>query len=488
MTAETVHYDNLPARLPDLVLQIREGSWYIRKISPQLIRLADLSREDIFTAPVDRLFPRAVPALPDLAEDALREKKPLSHVHIRLIPGRPGLQLTAMVQAVPRLESDADSVVRFYFQDASFQTAAAPRVFQGMVGVSPAMLDVFRKITLYGPSDASVVVTGETGTGKELVAEALHNISRRFSRPYVAVNCSAISKELLESELFGHERGAFTGALQSHKGRFERASGGSIFLDEVGDMPLATQVKLLRVLENRTIERVGSDKETPIDVRVISATNAFLEREVAAGRFRSDLYHRLAILRIHVPPLRERIEDLPFLVDHFLEDLNARYGKAIRRLTPEALSLLQAYLWPGNIRELRNVLERMVVETEGEVIGARAFREWIRERQQLSSESWEEASHHGTSGKPIIPPFPLATEHPLLTAPENHVLEMKADPSEHYFSTSPASSPLDENTLRQAYRAADGNISAVARKLGVHRATIYRHLRRLGLAREDLDA
>ena len=406
MTAENKYNENLPARIPDLVLQFRDGRWLVRDISPNLAKLQNIRKEDLSLMDVKQVFPRAVPSLSELAHEVLNQEKSLSNLRVRLVPGSPGVELTAFAQLEPRFEDLRDRGVQFYFQELSYQETEAPQFYQGMVGISPVTLEVFRKIKLYGPSDASVVITGETGTGKELVARALHNASSRSARPYVAVNCSAISKELLESELFGHEKGAFTGALQSHKGRFERAHGGSLFLDEVGDMPPATQVKLLRVLESRTIERVGSERETPIDVRVICATNVSLEREVASGRFRSDLYHRLAILRIHLPPLRGRVEDVPFLVSHFLKTLNAKYRKNIKRLTPEAMSLLQSYLWPGNIRELRNVLERIVVETQGEVIGGRAFRDWIRERQQLSPERWEESSRGKAVSEAIIPPLP----------------------------------------------------------------------------------
>src|SRR5512145_742118 len=229
----------------------------------------------------------------------------------------------------------------------------------GLVGASPAMREVYRKIELYARSDAAVIVSGETGTGKELVARALHAFGPRRNGPFVAVNCSAIAAELLESELFGHEKGAFTGALRSHRGRFERAHGGTIFLDEVGDMPLPAPAKLLRVLEEGMIERVGAERPVAVDVRVVGATNVPLERTVHEGRFRADLYHRLAVLRIQLPALRQRPEDIPLLVEHFLRQFRRKYARPVERLTPEAMALLDAYLWPGNVRELRNVLERV---------------------------------------------------------------------------------------------------------------------------------
>src|SRR5262245_45838749 len=211
----------------------------------------------------------------------------------------------------------------------------------GIVGASVAMLGVYEKVARYGPTDAAVLVTGETGTGKELVARALHLRSLRRAKPFVALNCSALNEELFESELFGHERGAFTGAVGVHRGRFERADGGTLFLDEVGDMPLRVQAKLLRVLEDGVFERVGGEKEIAGDVRIVAATNAPLERAVAARRFREDLYHRVAVLRIHVPPLRERADDVPLLAEHFLRIFAERYGRGPRRLSPEAVRLLE---------------------------------------------------------------------------------------------------------------------------------------------------
>jgi transcriptional regulator with GAF, ATPase, and Fis domain len=288
----------------------------------------------------------------------------------------------------------------------------------------------------------------------------------------VAVNCSAIAAELLESELFGHEKGAFTGALRTHRGRFERAHGGTIFLDEVGDMPLPAQAKLLRVLEEGGVERVGSERPVPVDVRVVGATNVPLEQAVHAGRFRADLYHRLAVLRIQLPPLRQRPEDIPLLVEHFLGQFRRKYGRPVERLTAEAMALLDAYLWPGNVRELRNVLERVFVETQAEVIGARAFREWVRERQDFTPGEWGPEPPAG--GAAVTPPWPLPGAPPAM-----------APAVVHRRSTRPVN--LEPAAIRRAFRAAGGNLTAAARLLGVHRATLYRSLKRLGLGRDDLD-
>ena len=339
----------------------------------------------------------------------------------------------------------------------------------GLVGASAGMREVYRKIELYARSDAAVIVTGETGTGKELVARALHSQGPRQAGPFVAVNCSAIAAELLESELFGHERGAFTGARDTHRGRFERAHGGTIFLDEIGDMPLTAQAKLLRVLEDGVLERVGGERPIAVDVRVVGATNVPLEQAVHAGRFRADLYHRLAVLRIQLPPLRQRPEDIPLLVEHFLCLFRRKYARPVERLSPEAMALLDAYLWPGNVRELRNVLERVFVETHAEVIGARAFREWVRERQDFTPGEW--GPEPAEPGAPVAPPWPLPG------APAEAAAVVRR-------STRPVN--LDPAAIRRAWQAAGGNLSAAARLLGIHRATLYRSLQRLGLRRDNL--
>jgi formate hydrogenlyase transcriptional activator len=240
--------------------------------------------------------------------------------------------------------------------------------FAEIVGKSPALLKVLSLIDTVAPTQSTVLILGETGTGKELVARAIHDRSPRRDRPLVKVNCSAISAGLVESELFGHVRGAFTGAVSARTGRFEVADGGTLFLDEIGDLPLETQVKLLRVLQEREIEAVGSSRPRKVDVRVIAATNRDLEQEVAAGRFRADLYFRLNVFPIGIPPLRERKGDVPLLAHFFADRFARELGKSIERIAPEALERLAAYAWPGNVRELSNVIERTVVLAQGPLL------------------------------------------------------------------------------------------------------------------------
>jgi formate hydrogenlyase transcriptional activator len=239
-------------------------------------------------------------------------------------------------------------------------------MFEEIVGASPALQRVLSRVSKVAPTDSIVLITGETGTGKELVARAIHRRSRRSSRPFVSVNCAAIPRDLIASELFGHEKGAFTGAIQRRLGRFELAEGGTIFLDEVGDLPAETQIALLRVLQEHEFDRVGGSRPIRSDVRVIAATNRDLQAAIAAGAFRRDLFYRLNVFPIEIPSLRERREDIPLLVEYFIDRYARKAGKNIRRADKRSMSLLASYPWPGNIRELQNVIERSVIVCETE--------------------------------------------------------------------------------------------------------------------------
>ena len=236
-----------------------------------------------------------------------------------------------------------------------------------MVGNSPAIARVKDTIEKVAPTDARVLITGPNGTGKELVAHWIHQKSNRAQEPFVAVNCAAIPSELIESELFGHEKGAFTSAHKQRAGKFEQAQGGTLFLDEIGDMSLSAQSKVLRALQENLINRVGSDKDIKVDVRVLAATNKDLKKEIEVGRFREDLYHRLSVILIQVPALKDRKEDIPLLVNKFLEDIAAESGDACKKISSDAISKLQEFPWTGNIRELRNVVERLVILGEKEI-------------------------------------------------------------------------------------------------------------------------
>ena len=230
-----------------------------------------------------------------------------------------------------------------------------------IIGSSPAITHILDVVDRVAPTDARVLITGSNGTGKELIARRLHDKSPRAAMPFIEVNCAAIPSELIESELFGHEKGAFTSAIKQHKGKFEQAEGGTLFLDEIGDMSLAAQAKVLRVLQENKLNRVGSDKDINVNVRVVAATNKNLTKEIEAGNFREDLYHRLSVILVHVPKLSERTEDIPELVNHFIAQISEESGMAPKKIAADAMAELQKLPWPGNIRELRNVTERLMI-------------------------------------------------------------------------------------------------------------------------------
>lgn len=251
-------------------------------------------------------------------------------------------------------------------QVARLQAQASERyAFENVIGSTPAMHRVYDQVRAVASSSAYVLLSGPTGTGKELIAHAIHHQSNRANGPFIQVNCGALPAGLLESELFGHEKGAFTGAIRQHKGKFEQADGGTLMLDELGEMPVETQVKLLRILESGRFQRVGGTTELQVDVRVVAATNRTLREEVQTGRFREDLYYRLNVFEIELPPLRERTEDIPLLVDHFVQHFATKHAKPVRSVTDAAVSPLMSHSWPGNVRELEHVVERAVILCSG---------------------------------------------------------------------------------------------------------------------------
>jgi len=252
--------------------------------------------------------------------------------------------------------------------EAPRRNGKTPNEFEGIVGSSQALRAVLDQVRTVAPTGSTVLIEGETGTGKELIARSIHMQSERRSRPFVKLNCAAIPLDLLESELFGHERGAFTGAVTQRIGRFEAANDGTLFLDEIGDIPLALQAKLLRVLQEQEFERLGSTHTHHVDVRVVAATNQDLAGMVAEKQFRVDLYYRLNVFPIAVPPLRQRFDDVPMLVAHFVQKFSERMSKQISKISQDAMDTLMRYPWPGNIRELQNIIERAVIQTKGDVL------------------------------------------------------------------------------------------------------------------------
>lgn len=267
--------------------------------------------------------------------------------------------LLSVANALKYKELEDENVILRQHTDASVQD---------IIGMSPVMLKLKEQITIIAPTDAWVLIRGENGTGKELVAQTIHRMSKRSHKPLVEVNCAAIPEELIESELFGYEKGAFTGAGVTKRGKFDLANGGALFLDEIGDMSLKTQAKVLRILQEQRFERVGGNKTIFVDVRIIAATNKDMEKEIAEGRFREDLYYRLNVIPIEIPPLRERIEDIPLLLETFVAGFARKMGKEPLKIDAKIYECLQAYNWPGNVRELRNLAERMVILSRHDVL------------------------------------------------------------------------------------------------------------------------
>ncbi len=313
-----------------------------------------------------------------------------------------------------------------------------------MVGESAALRRLRAEIEQAAPTSGRALIFGENGTGKELVARAIHDRSLRAAGPFVEVNCAAIPEELIESELFGHVKGAFTGALAARKGKFELADGGTLFLDEVADMSLKTQAKVLRALQEQRIEPVGGAGSVEVDVRVIAATNKRLEEEIQKGRFREDLYFRLNVIPFHVPPLRERREDVPLLARHFVEVLSAEHGRRPRALEPDLLEALSHLPWPGNVRELRNIIERLVIMAPGDSIGLR---------------------HLPAS---LLEALPAGTAPAAAAIPESG-------------SLASAREEFERRYILAKYRECGGNMSRTAEALGVERSNLYRKMKAYGL-------
>ena len=317
----------------------------------------------------------------------------------------------------------------------------------GIIGDSPAIRHLLGEIEKVAATKARVLITGESGSGKELVARAIHNLGARSDGPFVKVNCAAIPGELIESELFGHEKGAFTGASRARKGQFELANGGTILLDEIGDMSLAAQAKVLRILQTGELTRVGSELPSPpVDVRTIAATNKDLPSEIKDGTFREDLYFRLNVVPLVAPPLRDHAEDIPLLVGAFLGFFAAEHGLAKKRLTPEALDLLRQYRWPGNVRELRNIVERLIIMGHDPIEVGDLPTEILPERASFAM--------------------------PLAVSPGSRTLKQFREHSERGY-------------IEATLRANDGNVSKTAERLGVERTNLHKKIKQYGIERDD---
>jgi PAS domain S-box-containing protein len=381
--------------------------------------------------------------------DGHDELKPRHEYQVRLISGQGEKKQLKIISEPMEIEPGKlgiMAVVKDETETTELRSKLGERrSFHGMVGVSPAVQEVFDTILSVSVSDYPVLITGESGTGKELVATAIHNESGRKAGPFVPVNCGALPENILESELFGHVRGAFTGAIRDKKGRFELADGGTMFLDEIGELSLPVQVKLLRVLEEQRFERVGGENSISVDVRVISATNRDLRGLVGEGKFREDLFYRLCVVPIVLPPLRERREDFPYLVEHILARIRAESGKPIQGVSNAALDCLLSHSWPGNIRELINALQFASVRCTGEVIWPEHLPPEVRRGTPLAGESPSTQTGDGASVGSV--PTPRRGR-----------------------------AKLTSEIVASALEETGGNKVRAAKLLGVGRATLYRFL------------
>jgi two-component system response regulator HydG len=355
--------------------------------------------------------------------------------------------------------------------------------FEGVIGNSPKMHDVISKLKSIAPTSATVLIQGETGTGKELVAKAIHNNSPRKTKNFVAMNCTAINQNLLEDELFGHEPHAFTGADRLRKGRFEHANGGTLFLDEIGDMPVELQAKLLRVLENQEVTRIGSNEPIKVNVRLLSATHRDLEAAVAAGTFRQDLYFRLKVVTVRLPPIRERKEDIPLLATHFIKEFNQRHGKKATGIAEPLRKAMYAYNWPGNVRELRNAIESMVVQDTDGILNLDDLQDGDALRA-LPADAVKLTGDGGLVGRP-------------LKEIERHYIEKTLEMTQGNREEAAKLLGIGERTLyrdiqdwklqdqiKEALAAANNDVDKAAAAMNVSPAVLVRKMKKLGLAIE----
>ncbi|HYA36643.1 MAG TPA: sigma-54 dependent transcriptional regulator, partial [Candidatus Binataceae bacterium] len=352
--------------------------------------------------------------------------------------------------------------------------------FEEMIGRSRAMMRVFETIEKVAPTDVTVLIRGESGTGKELVARAIHFRSSRKNRPFVAVNCAAFSRELVESELFGHEKGAFTGAVARREGKFEAADGGTLFLDEIGDMSLETQAKLLRIIQEKKFERIGGNQPISVDVRIIAATNQDLEAMVADGRFREDLYYRIKVVEVRVPALRERREDIPSLVQHFLKASSEHFATPPKQLTPEAMRACVENLWRGNVRSLRSAIEQAVILSSGnEISPDDLFGHTDSESRTGADPRSNGGAAMASTNVPSTPQIrdaaPKADEDPAANG------QMRFREAKEKFVAE-----WEREYFIRALRSTSGNISRAAEKVGMYRQSFQQKMRELGISVAEL--
>jgi two-component system nitrogen regulation response regulator GlnG len=439
----------------------RQGIDLTRRLRPDVVildvRLGDMSGLEVFDE-IRRIDPR-LPVIVITAfastETAIEAMKRGAYEY--LLKPVDFHQLREVVQRAFELS-------RFRHVPAVFDEAEPARGGERIVGRSTTMQEVYKAIGRVAASDVTVLITGASGTGKELVARALYHHSKRADKPFLAINCAAIPENLLESELFGHERGAFTGADRRRIGKFEQAHQGTLLLDEISDMTAATQAKVLRVLQEQRFERVGGEETIQVDVRLLAATNKDLSKEVAAGRFRADLFYRLNVVAIHLPPLRERREDVPLLVEHFLREFTSTLGKTVRSVAPDAMERLIAYDWPGNVRQLQSTLKYAAIHAPGDVLMLDCLPENLREVGQPAS------LREGA----LPPPPPGVLDIAYLT----ESLLRGGEPDIYRR----VCQEMDRVVLETVLRHVKGNQVQASELLGISRTTLRAKLRALGTA------
>ena len=425
--------------LPDGVVAILDSEMKIATMNTAMTKILNLPTEDILTRKSNELFQRRLPALIPVLERTIQTKKGVRNYTIENISSDGEINSFLVSTTVIDELDESEFGIVLILHDISEITRLRKLTLQmhhydEIIGKSETMKRLFALIESIKDYDTSVLIFGETGTGKEIVARALHNVSRRKNKPFIPINCSALPANLIESELFGHVKGAFTGAISTRPGRFQLAHEGTLFLDEIGTLPMDLQAKLLRVLQEMTVSPLGSSEENPVDVRIISATNRDLALLVAKNEFREDLFYRIKVLQVTLPPLRERKDDILLLASHFITRLNRYYNKNIVGLSPSAQELLEYYPWPGNVRELENAIEHAFVLTTGVLLERHLFPPEIRHTQN------------------------------------NGVLPPPAD----FINTN---LNVKEEGMRRTLMATHGNLSETAKILDMHRTTLWRKMK-----------
>ena len=443
----------------DLIDAVSVDKWASckEKERPDTVILGDIGDEkvDELARKLKSAFGSAVPIL--LLTD-IKDKS--------LLPAEVAASIVTVVELPVRHRQlvHAMHLAQVYRESQSGSGNSSPMLFRSMVGHSRAITQVRKLIEKVADTDANVLILGSSGTGKEVVARNLHYHSSRKDKPFVPVNCGAIPPDLLESELFGHEKGSFTGAISARQGRFELAEGGTLFLDEIGDMPLPMQVKLLRVLQERVFERVGSNKSIKVDVRIVAATHRELETEIAEGRFREDLFYRLNVFPIEMPALKDRAEDIPLLIKELITRMEHEQRGSVR-LTPAAITALSSYSWPGNVRELSNLMERLIIMFPYGVVDVRDLPEKYRGHYVESDDDQHEI---------ILPD----------SSPDN-MLESSIRLPRDGIDLKEHLSQLKYSLIKQALDEADGVVAHAAKRLAMRRTTLVEKMRKYGLQRQE---